>query len=50
MPQKFWWGQYHEEGRKLARQLQAELIDDVVVRYLRPEQDPQSRFAPEIAL
>lgn len=50
MPQKFWWGQYHEEGRKLARQLQAELIDDVVVRYLRPDQDPQSRFAPEIAL
>lgn len=50
MPQKFWWGQYHQEGRKLARQLQAELIDDVVVRYLRPEQDPQSSFAPEIAL
>ena len=50
MPQKFWWGQYHQEGRKLARQLQAELIDDIVIRYLRPEQDPQSRYAPEIAL
>lgn len=49
-PQKFWWGKYHQEGRRLARQLQAELIDEVVVRYLRPEQDPQSRQAPEIAL
>ena len=50
MPQKFWWGQYHQEGRSLARQLQAELIDEVVIRYLRPEQDPQAQFAPEIAL
>ena len=50
MPQKFWWGQYHQEGLRIARQLQAELIDEVVIRYLRPEQDPQSRFAPEIAL
>lgn len=49
-PQKFWWGQYHQEGKALARRLQAELIDEVIVRYLRPEQDPQSRFAPEIAL
>jgi hypothetical protein len=50
MPQKFWWGQYHLEGKKLAWQLQAELVDQVAVRYLRPEQDPQSQFAPEIAL
>ncbi len=50
MPQKFWWGQYHQEGTRMARQLQAELIDEVVIRYLRPEQDPQSRFVPEIAL
>jgi hypothetical protein len=50
LPQKFWWGQYHQAGKALARQLQAELIDEVLVRYLRPEQDPQSRFAPEIAL
>jgi hypothetical protein len=50
MPQKFWWGQYHQAGKALAKKLQAELIDQVVVKYLRPEQDRQSRFAPEIAL
>lgn len=50
MPQKLWWGRYHLAGKALARKLQAELIDEVVVRYLRPEQDPQFRFAPEIAL
>jgi len=50
MPQKFWWGQYHQAGKALAKQLQAELIDDAVVRYLRPKEDPQSRYAPEIAL
>lgn len=49
-PRRFWWGLYHQEGVKLARQLQAELIDEVVVRYLRPELDPQHRFSPEIAL
>jgi len=48
--QKFWWGQYHQAGKALAKQLQAELIDDAVVRYLRPKEDPQSRYAPEIAL
>lgn len=50
MPQKFWWGKYNEEGRRLARQLQAALIDQAVVRYLRPREDPQSKVSPEIAL
>lgn len=49
-PRKFWWSLYHQEGRELARQVQAELVDEVVVRYLRPELDPQHRFSPEIAL
>ncbi len=49
-PNRFWWGRFHDEGRRLARQLQAELIDQAVIHYRRPEQDPQSRYAPEIAL
>mgnify|MGYP000961881173 CR=1 FL=1 len=49
-PGLFKWGRYHEEGIRLARQLQAVLIDRAVIRYCRPQEDRQSRFAPEIAL
>ena len=49
-PGRFWWGRFHEDGRRLARQLQAELIDRAVVVYRRPVQDPQYRFAAEIGL
>jgi hypothetical protein len=46
----FFWGKFHEEGIKLARRLQAVLIDRAVVKYLRPEIDPRSREAREIRL
>ena len=49
-PNKFYWGRFHEEGRQLARRLQAELIDRAVVRYKRPPEDPQYRHSPEIDL
>jgi hypothetical protein len=49
-PNKFYWGRFHEEGRQLARRLQAELIDRAVVRYKRPPEDPQHRHSPEINL
>jgi|JFJP01.1.fsa_nt_gi hypothetical protein len=49
-PQKFWWGRFHEEGVSLARQLQAALIDQAVIRYFRPVEDQQYHDAPEIAL
>jgi hypothetical protein len=49
-PNKFYWGRFHEEGRQLARRLQAELIDLAVVRYKRPQEDPQYRQSPEIEL
>lgn len=49
-PNKFYWGRFHEEGRQLARKLQAELIDQAVVHYRRPPQDPQYRHSPEIEL
>lgn len=49
-PYKFYWGRFHEEGRKLARDLQAVLIDRAVVRYQRPDADPQAQYAPEIEL
>ena len=49
-PQKFYWGRYHQEGLALARRLQAALIDEAVVRYLRPAEDPRSREAVEIEL
>jgi hypothetical protein len=49
-PNRFWWGRFHEEGQRLARQLQAELIDKAVIHYRRPEQDPQYRYALETAL
>lgn len=49
-PNLFYWGKFHEEGVRLARQLQAVLIDKAVIRYCRPEQDRQFSFSPEIAL
>ena len=49
-PNKFYWGRFHEQGRQLARRLQAELIDLAVVRYQRPPEDPQYRHSPEIDL
>lgn len=49
-PQRFFWGRFNQEGRDFARCLQALLIDDAVVRYLRPTQDPQSSQAPEMPL
>ena len=49
-PNKFYWGRFNEEGRQLARRLQAELIDLAVVRYQRSIEDPQSLCAPEIDL
>ena len=50
LPQRFFWGRYHEEGLKLARRLQAAVIDDAVVRYQRPVEDPQSSWIQEIEL
>ncbi len=47
---RFWWGRFHEDGVRLARRLQAQLIDDVVVRYERPTEDPAAALSPEIAL
>jgi hypothetical protein len=49
-PGQFNWGRYHAEGIRLARQLQAVLIDRAVIRYCRPPEDRQSRFVEEIAL
>ena len=49
-PQRFYWGRFNQEGRDIARCLQALLIDDAVVRYLRPAQDPQSAQAAEMPL
>lgn len=48
--QRFFWGRFHEDGLKLARRLQAALIDEAVVRYQRPAEDFQSRGAKEIEL
>jgi hypothetical protein len=48
--QRFFWGRFHEDGLKLARRLQAALIDEAVVRYQRPAEDHQSRVAKEIEL
>lgn len=49
-PNKFYWGRFHDEGRQLARTLQAELIDLAVVHYRRPPHDPQYWHSPEIEL
>jgi hypothetical protein len=49
-PQRFFWGRYHQEGLALARRLQMALIDQVVMRYRRPAEDPNSREAKGIDL
>ena len=49
-PQRFFWGRYHQEGLALARRLQAVLIDEAIVLYQRPAEDPRSRDAVEIEL
>ncbi len=49
-PQRFYWGRFNQEGRDIARCLQALLIDAAVVRYLRPAQDPQSAQTAEMPL
>ena len=49
-PQRFYWGRFNQEGRELARRLQAALIDEAIVRYKRPLEDPRSREADEIEL
>jgi len=48
--QRFFWGRYHDEGLKLARQLQAALIDEAIVRYQRPVEDRQSQTLQDIEL
>ncbi len=49
-PQRFYWSRFNQEGRELARRLQAALIDEAIVRYKRPVEDPRSREADEIEL
>jgi hypothetical protein len=49
-PQRFFWGRFHDEGLGLARQLQARLVEEAVVRYWRPAQDPRSSSDREIEL
>jgi hypothetical protein len=49
-PQRFFWGRFHEEGVALGRRLQALLVDQAVVRYWRPAQDPQGNSEREIWL
>jgi hypothetical protein len=49
-PQRFFWARFHEEGVVLARRLQALLIDEAVVRYWRPAQDPRGNTEREIRL
>ena len=48
--QRFFWGRFHDEGMALARKLQALLIEEAVVRYWRPAQDPRSNSDREIRL
>ena len=48
--QRFYWARFHDEGLALARKLQAQLVDEAVVRYWRPAQDPQSGSEREIRL
>ncbi len=48
--QRFFWGRFHEEGVALARRLQALVIEEAVVRYWRPAQDPRSNNDREIQL
>lgn len=48
--QRFFWSRFHEEGVALARRLQALLIEEAVVRYWRPVQDPRGNSEREIRL
>jgi hypothetical protein len=48
--QRFFWSRFHEEGVALARKLQALLIQEAVVRYWRPAQDPRGTMEREIRL
>ena len=49
-PQRFFWARFHEEGVALARRLQALLIEEAIVRYWRPAQDPRGNSEREIRL
>ena len=48
--QRFFWGRFDEEGLGVARRLQALVIDEAVVRYWRPAQDPRHQQDREIRL
>lgn len=48
--QRFFWGRFHDEGVALARRLQALVLEEAVVRYWRPAQDPRSNSDREIPL
>ena len=47
---RFFWGRFHDEGVALARRLQALVVEEGVVRYWRPAQDPQGNIEREIRL
>lgn len=49
-PQNFFWARFHQEGVSLARKLQALAIDEAVVRYWRPAQDPRGNVEREVQL
>ncbi len=48
--QRFFWSRFHEEGVELARRLQALLLEEAVVRYWRPAQDPRGNSERAIRL
>ena len=48
--QRFFWSRFHEEGVELARRLQALVLEEAVVRYWRPAQDPRGNSEREIRL
>lgn len=48
--QRFFWGRFHDEGTGIARKLQAMVIEEAIVRYWRPAQDPRSATDREIRL
>ena len=47
---RFFWGRFHDEGVALARRLQALVVEEGVVRYWRPAQDPRGNSEREIRL
>jgi len=47
---RFFWGRFHEEGVALARRLQALVVEEGVVSYWRPAQDPRGNTEREIQL